>query len=185
MLEKPNNNEEGVGLKLFPPESITTNHNIKEFNCDDLQLNKFLRKAAKKDQNHNNSMTYVIVDSKSNRVIAYFTLVIKTIKKKGIKTGLLPGAYDEIPVILLARLAVDNEFKRKSIGKSCISYAFEKCLLIYNIIKFRAIIVNPKNNGIISYYTDLGFQDSGIANTLLFNMSKLSNENLNFISGKN
>ena len=90
------------------------------FDCEVEPLNDYLKKYALQNQKKDAARTYVLADEE-NQVIGYYTLVFGSVAIEEttpeISAGL--GKYP-IPVILLARLAIDKNQK----GKGLVSLIF-------------------------------------------------------------
>jgi GNAT superfamily N-acetyltransferase len=104
-------------------------HDLKKFACSNPEMNRFLARFASK---HSGliSYTWVLADDEIQdngrlRVAAYFTLAGATVCKDEIPyAGSLPRY--PVPVILLARLAVDNNFKGQGLGAKTLVTAIRK-----------------------------------------------------------
>src|SRR5260370_24480592 len=99
---------------------------VENFDCGDDALNNYLRRHAWTNQQKSSiGVSYVALDEGAPRtVLGYFTLAMAslprdTVPKKYVR-GLPP--YD-LPLILLARLAVDRRFARRGLGHALISGA--------------------------------------------------------------
>src|ERR1700684_1910104 len=100
---------------------------VENFDCGDDALNNYLRRHAWTNQEKSSTgVSYVALDEDAPRtVLGYFTLAMASVPrdafpKKHVR-GLPP--YD-LPLILLARLAVDRRFAGKGLGHALISEAF-------------------------------------------------------------
>ena len=86
---------------------------VENFDCKDEALNNYLKRHAWNNQQKSSiGMTYVVVDeSASKTVLGYFTLATSGIPRDAFPKKHVRGlpAYD-LPLILLARLAVDHRF---------------------------------------------------------------------------
>lgn len=106
---------------------------VAAFDCGDEALNDYLnRHAWANRQKISIGVTYVALDEGAPlSVIGYFTLATASVPpdafpKKYVR-GLPP--YD-LPLILLARLAVDRRFSGKGLGHALISEAFKIALRV-------------------------------------------------------
>ena len=76
-----------------------------------------------------------------------------------IKKGL--GKYP-IPVILIARLAVDISMQGKGLGKGLLKDALLRILNITENLGVRAILVHAKNEKAKNFYRQFGFESSPV-----------------------
>jgi GNAT superfamily N-acetyltransferase len=102
------------------------------FDCGDAPLNNYLNKYAWVNQEKCFiGVTYVAVEEAApRRVLGYFTIAMSSVPREGFAQKYVRGLpnYD-LPLILLARLAVDLRFAGKGIGHALISEAFRISLL--------------------------------------------------------
>ncbi len=132
---------------------------VEPFDCGDDPLNNYLRRYAWTNQQKSSiGVTYVAIDDGAPRtVIGYFTLATASaprdaFPKKHVR-GLPP--YD-LPLVLLARLAVDRRFSGKGLGHALISEAFKIALRVADDVGCRCIITDayPDRAG---WYARFGF----------------------------
>ncbi len=131
-----------------------------EFDCEVEPLNDYLKKYAFQNQKKDAARTYIITDQE-NQIIGYYTLVFGSVSieetTSEISAGL--GKYP-IPIILLARLAVDKTQKGKGLGKLLMKDALLRAVQASEIAGLRAFLVHAKDESAKSFYEKLGFQPS-------------------------
>src|SRR5215217_9700705 len=92
---------------LNPPVLLTRDHDRNAFECGVPVLNDYLKKYALQSQKKHAARTYVAV--RGNRIVGYYSLAYGSVSleeaPESVKSGL---PTHPIPVILLARLAVDS-----------------------------------------------------------------------------
>ena len=106
-------------------------HNLKSFDCGKPEMNQYLARFALKNMGLGLNSTWVLAvinekktDDKSD-IAAYFTLATSTVTREEIPTDKkLPGY--PVPVVLLARLAVDVKFKKQGLGDKTLITALRK-----------------------------------------------------------
>src|SRR5262245_24396139 len=105
-------------IPLGPIEAINRSHDLSAFDCGQSALNEYLRKYALSNQQNRSARNYVVARGKL--VAGFYTLAAGSVQADSaplrIKKGL--GRYP-IPIILLARLAVDNQEKAGDSGGRC------------------------------------------------------------------
>ena len=69
-------------------------------------------------------------------------------------------AQHPVPVMLLARLAVDNTFKGKGLGAALLHDALSRTLQAADIAGIRAVIVHAKNDDARRFYEHFDFDPS-------------------------
>jgi GNAT superfamily N-acetyltransferase len=130
------------------------------FDCEVEPLNDYLKKYALQNQKKDAARTYVATNEK-NQIIGYYTLVFGSVSVEAttpeISAGL--GKYP-IPVILLARLAIDKNQKGKGLGKALVRDALLRAIRASEIAGLRAFLVHAKDISAKAFYEKLGFQPS-------------------------
>ena len=107
-----------------------TRFDLKAFDCGKPEMNTFLARYAVKNMGLKLSMTWVLpgaemeTDTKTP-IAAYYTLASSTVVREEIPTDQrLPGY--PVPVVLLARLAVDHQFQGQRIGEKTLISALRR-----------------------------------------------------------
>jgi predicted N-acetyltransferase YhbS len=78
------------------------------------------------------------------------------------------GAPGDIPVALLARLAVDRNHKGKGLGAALIRNALMAVVSTSETIAFRAVMVHALDDDAALFYAKYGFREArGLERTLL------------------
>jgi GNAT superfamily N-acetyltransferase len=131
----------------------------KSFDCGDAPLNNYLKKHAWANQEKSSiGVTYVAVDEAAPRsVLGYFTIAMSSVPRDAFPKNYVRGLpnYD-LPLILLARLAVDQRFAGKGIGHALISEAFRISLRVSAEVGCRCIITDAYRDR-MSWYARYGF----------------------------
>lgn len=134
-------------------------HDRSTFDCGQPELNEYLQRYARQSQERGGSKTYVALDGK--RFIGYYTLVVGEVEwtdcPEALRKGL--GRYP-VPVIVIARLAVDKAIHGKGVGMGLLKDAFLRVLQVADIVGVVAVIVDAKDAPVRDYYLgkNLGFQ---------------------------
>ncbi|MCU7936862.1 MAG: GNAT family N-acetyltransferase [Candidatus Thiodiazotropha sp. (ex Dulcina madagascariensis)] len=115
-----------------------TQHNLKTFNYGKPDMNLFLARFAVKNMQLGLSRTWVlpVVDedqqSQKAQIAAYYSLASSTVTREEIPADKsLPGY--PVPVVLLARLAVDEQFKGQRLGEKTLITALRKSVALVDI----------------------------------------------------
>jgi GNAT superfamily N-acetyltransferase len=72
--------------------------------------------------------------------------------------GLRQNSPDPIPVIVLARLAVDRSVQGQGLGAALVSEAMRRVAQASRIVGARALLVHALDEGLVSYYESLDFK---------------------------
>lgn len=144
-------------METKPLDKLQDRHS---FDCEVGSLNDYLKKYALQNQKKDAAQTYGIT-SKENQIIGYYTLVYGSVSIEEtppeISAGL--GNYP-IPIILLARLAIDKNQKGKGLGKFLMHDALLRAVRASEIAGLRAFLVHAKDVSAKTFYEKLGFEPS-------------------------
>lgn len=132
-------------------------HNPKNFDCGKQGMNAFLQKFALKNQQLGLSKSWVLVDNNNPQtIIGYFTLSIQTIEPQLIEEEKLPKY--QLPVTLIARIAVDKTFQGKGFGRKLLFLALKKSLQLNNHgLPTYAIVLDILDNDAKEFYQQFNF----------------------------
>ena len=129
------------------------------FDCADVPLNNYLRLHAWTNQQKISiGVTYVAVDESAPRtVLGYFTLATSSVPRDRLPKKYVRGLppYD-LPLILLARLAVDKRFGGRGLGHALISEALKITLHVAGEVGCRCIITDAYPDK-VGWYARYGF----------------------------
>jgi GNAT superfamily N-acetyltransferase len=129
------------------------------FDCGDEPLNNYLKRHAWTNQQKVSiGVTYVAVDEAAPQaVLGYFTLATSSVPRERFPKKFVRGLppYD-LPLILLARLAVDTRFSGKGLGQALIAEALKITLRVADEVGCRCIVTDayPDKTG---WYARYGF----------------------------
>lgn len=146
---------------LNAPVLLTRYHDRNAFDCGVPALNEYLKRYALQNQKKRAGRTYVA--TRANRVVGYYTVAYGSVAldkaPSSVKAGL---ARHPIPVILLARLAVDVTERGLGLGAALLKDALLRTLQAAEIAGLRAMIVHAKDDDAKRFYEKYGFQPSPI-----------------------
>ena len=132
---------------------------LESFDCGDEPLNNYLKRHSWTNQEKSSiGVTYVAVEEFSPRtVLGYFTLATSSIPRDNLPKKHVRGLppYD-LPLILLARLAVDRRFSGKGLGHALISEALKISLRVANEVGCRCVITDAYRDK-VDWYARYGF----------------------------
>ncbi len=140
------------------PCSLQSEHQVSNFDCGEASLNIYIQKYALQSQRSHGAVTYVAIVK--NKVVGYYTLLYGSISREQaperITKGL--GAYSAIPVIILARLAVDRLMQGKGLGKGLLKDALYRSLSASKLAGLRAFVIHAKDDKAAAFYKQYDFE---------------------------
>ena len=132
---------------------------VENFDCGDDALNNYLRRHAWTNQQKSSiGVSYVALDEDAPRtVLGYFTLAMAGVPRNAFPKKYVRGLppYD-LPLILLARLAVDRRFAGRGLGHALISEALRISLRVSDEVGCRCVITDAYRDR-ISWCSRYGF----------------------------
>lgn len=140
--------------KLHPPEAISTAHDVTGFSCGRNDLDDWLRRHALANEGKA-SRTYVVCAG--NRVIAYYTLAAGAVTRDALPRRVRHGNPEQVPVVVLGRLAVDRRFVGQGIGRAMLQEAILRALRSAQEIGVRALLVHAIDEEAARFYLKYGF----------------------------
>lgn len=132
---------------------------VENFDCADEPLNHYLKHHAWTNQQKISiGVTYAAFDDSAPQVVlGYFTLATSSVARERFPKKYVRGlpSYD-LPMILLARLAVDRRFNGRGLGHALISEALKICLRVADEVGCRCVITDAYRDR-IGWYARYGF----------------------------
>jgi GNAT superfamily N-acetyltransferase len=137
-------------------EKLCRDHSIDAFDCGQEALNQWLRKHALQNQGAGAAQNYVgLVDGV---VIGYYSLAVGQIEYIDASERLRKGlAWHPVPIMLLARLAVDTNWQKKGVGRALLRDAVLRTVQAAEIAGIRALAVHAKDEQARRYYEQFDF----------------------------
>lgn len=140
-------------------EKLRLDHQLDSFDCGKEELNRFLKRNAWTNQQANSAQTYVA--ARELVVIGYYSLAAGAVTYEGASERVKKGlARHPIPVILLARLAVDVTSQGQGIGPALLKDALKRTAQAADTIGARALLVHAKDADAKSFYEHFNFEPS-------------------------
>ena len=144
---------------LEVPVPLGRSHKCDDFDCGRPPLNYYLARFAWVNQQSGAARTYVACRGK--RVVGYYSLAFGSIAHEAASPRVRKGlARHPIPIMLLARLAVDVTEQGHGVGKGLLKDALLRTLQAVDIGGLCAVIVHAKDAQAKAFYEKFGFEPS-------------------------
>lgn len=132
---------------------------IRAFDCGQPALNQFLQRFALLNQKANSSQTYVCC--RDGAVAGFYSLVVGSVEPASATERIVKGlARHPVPVMLLARLAVDSNHQGAGLGRALLKDALLRTRQAADIAGIRAVLVHAKDDAARNWYLGWGFEPS-------------------------
>lgn len=167
-----------TGDPLSSTVLLDKEHDLASFNCGKVPLNDFLIKFALQNQASGGARTYVLARGK--QVIGYYSLAPASVLLEDAPLRIVKGqGRYPVPVILMARFALDLKEQGKGIGKILFRDALLRALAGSEAIGGRALLVHAKDEEARTFYACFGMEESPTDPLHLFLLFKDIRKSLN------
>lgn len=144
---------------ISSPQLLSDNHDFSDFDCGEPLLNDWLKRRALANQSSGASRTFVVVDN-HQRVMGYYALAAGAVAHRDSTGAVRRNMPNPIPVMVLARLAVDRNAQGKQIGGALIKDAVLRALSVSENAGVRALLVHALHEKAKAFYRHYGFEES-------------------------
>ena len=143
----------------FVVEPLSRAHDRSSFDCGEPALDEFLRRHARQNQERNVSRSYVAIrDTGDPRVLGFYTLASGSVAAERFPDEArrrLPRY--PVPVVHLARLAVDRSAQGLGLGEALLFDALRRSALAAEVVGMFAVEVFAKHDRARDFYLEYGF----------------------------
>ena len=137
-------------------EKLRPDHPIAGFDCGREELNRYLLRYAWVNQRAGAGQTYIGLAG--GAVVGYYTLAVSEVTHERAPERLTKGlARHPVPIMLLARLAVDRCWQGQGVGKALLKDAMLRTLEAAEIAGIRAFAVHAKDEAARGFYEKFDF----------------------------
>lgn len=139
-------------------EPLNRTHERDQFACGKGPLDTFLRTLVSQYEKRRLGRTYVAIRSGEKQVLGYYTLASSAVAFQS-----LPAQASKklprhpVPVILLARLAVDQSVQGQDLGAWLLEDALRRCLGLSGQLGAHAVEVEAIDEQARAFYEKYGF----------------------------
>ena len=142
---------------LSAVELLTADHDVSHFDCGQhASLTEWLKRFARMNQASGDTRTYVV--HRAHRVVGYYSLAPGSISRKQATARASKSAPEPIPIVLLARLAVDRAEQGHGLGSALLKDALLRAHAGAAIIGGRAVLVHAIDAEAAAFYRKYGFE---------------------------
>jgi len=143
---------------ISAPEPLTSSHIFSSFTCGVPVLDEWLKHRALKNEASGASRTFVVCQD--GQVIGYYTLATGSIEHRGAPGKIRRNMPEPIPVMVLGRLAVDQQWQRSGMGRGLLKDALSRSLSVSKQAGVRALLVHALSEDAKNFYAGNGFLES-------------------------
>ncbi len=148
-------------MKLHVPQPLTWEHQVQAFACGESVLDEWLKRRAWANQTSGASRTFVVTDD-DQQVMGYYALAAGAVAHQTATRSIRHNMPDPVPVMVLARLAVDGRAQGMKVGAALLQDAVHRCALVARNTGVRAMLVHALHDRAKQFYAYYGFKASPI-----------------------
>lgn len=151
---------------ISPPAPLVSAHDVTRFSCGTPSLDTWLRKRALSNQGTGASRTYVMAEN--GQVVGYYALANGSVAASEAPGSVRRNMPDPVPVMILARLAIDGAWQGKGLGTDLLRDAVLRTMQAAEIGGIRALLVHALDDPAAVFYQRFGFKPSPVLPLTLF-----------------
>ncbi len=148
-------------MKLLAPAPLGAEHQVQAFACGESSLDEWLKRRALANQTSGASRTFVVTDD-DRQVMGYYALAAGAVAHQDAPRSIRQNMPDPIPVMVLARLAVDVRAQGVKLGAALLQDALQRCVRVAQDTGVRAMLVHALNDRAQQFYEHYGFKASPV-----------------------
>lgn len=154
-----------------PVRKLAATDQVDAFDCGQAALNQFLQRYALVNQKANSAQTYVCCQG--DVVAGFYSLAVGNVDPEAAPSRIMKGlARHPVPVMILARVAVDKEHQHQGLGQALLKDALLRTAQAANIAGIRCLLVHAKDDAARQWYESWEFEPSPTDPYQLFLMLK-------------
>jgi GNAT superfamily N-acetyltransferase len=140
-------------MSFLAPTLMSAEFVLDEFDCGSDALNQYLKRFALVNTVAGIARTYVTVRSGERTVKGYYSVAACAVEKAQAPERVAKGTPNHpIPVVLIARLAVDLKYQGQGLGKELLRDALARIASAAEVIGVRAVLVHAKDREARRFY---------------------------------
>jgi GNAT superfamily N-acetyltransferase len=145
-------------VTLSAPELLAVGHDVSAFDCGIPALDEWLRRRALANQSSGATRTYIVC--RGQAVVGYYALAAGSIEHSEASGRLKRNMPDPVPMMVLARLAVDRSVQGQGLGADLLRDVVLRVMQAAGIVGVRGILVDAIDETARAFYERHGFRRS-------------------------
>ncbi len=161
----------GARITRYDPAS----HDVSGFACGNEVLDRWLLRNAGQSERRDAARTFVAAPD-GETVRGYYTLVAGQVEHEEATSTVRKGLsrHFPVPVVMLARLAVDQRSQGQALGARLLADALDRVCHAAEDVAVRAVLVHAIDDRAASFYQHFGFRaHTATPRTLMVTLAEL------------
>jgi len=155
--------------QLLAPEPLAATHDISRFsNGIHPSLDQWPRERARSSEGLS-ARTYVAcARDDPARVVGYFSIAAAVEQRNALTSAKLRrGMPEQVPLLLIGRLAVDAQWRGRGLGSALLADALRRCLAASEIAGVRGVAAHAVDEAAAAFYERHGFVRSPLGERVM------------------
>ena len=160
-----------MSFVFTPIRKLAMGDSVDAFDCGQPELNRYIQRYAWINQKANSAQTYVACAG--SEIAGYYSLSVAGVEHGGTPDRIAKGlAKHPVPVMLLARLAIDLKCQGQGLGTALLKDALLRTVQAADIAGIRALLVHAKDEAARQWYLKFDFEPGPVNPMHLFLLLK-------------
>jgi len=145
--------------QVLAAEPLSPKHDVSRFsNGVHPSLDQWLRERARSSEGLS-ARTYVVcARDEPARVVGYFCIAAAVEQRNALTSAKLRrGMPEQVPLLLIGRLAVDAASRGRGLGSALLTDALRRCLAASEIAGVRGVVAHAIDEAAVEFYKRHGF----------------------------
>lgn len=144
------------------PVLLTSDHALEGFDCGKPALNEWLLRRGLGNQSSGTSRAWVVVETPGGHVVAFYASSTASVLRSAAPARFRRNQPEELPAILLGRLAVDRDHAGRGLGAALLKHFMLKAIEVAGTVGVRLVLVHAKDEDAKRFYARYGFVASPV-----------------------
>jgi GNAT superfamily N-acetyltransferase len=154
---------------LRAPEPLNARHDVSRFsNGTHASLDQWLRERARSSEGLS-ARTYVVCTTGEPVCVVGFFSISAAIEQRSAfpSAKLRRGMPEQVPLLLIGRLAVDAAWRGRGVGSALLADALRRCLAASEIAGARGVVAHAIDDEAVGFYERHGFVRSPLGERIM------------------
>ncbi len=149
-----------MSVQLYAPEPLAATHILDKFECGETVLEEWLKRRAMTNQMSGGATRTFVVADQDSRFYGYYAMAAGAVSHQLTTRSVRRNMPDPVPVMVLARLAVDHRAQGIKLGASLLQDAVNRAVVVSQNAGVRALLVHTLHDRAKEFCEYYGFQTS-------------------------
>jgi len=146
-------------MRYSEPVLLDATHPVDGFCCGKQALDEWIVKRANSNQRSGSSRTWITMDE-DGAVAGYYASATSSILRSDATSRAGRNQPEQIPAILLGRLAVDQKHRDEHLGSALLKHFILKGIEVSQIVGVRLLLVHAMDDEAHNFYLHHDFEPS-------------------------